>query len=148
MNATLYFNKSEDIVVWKDIVLTGSVNIVDREGDLDLLSPTVVLSGVSEDVIFASNYIYIDTLKRYYYIKNINMVRNGVFRLVCQVDVLYTYREYIAQQSGIVGRQENNYNMNLSDSLMRGNANPVIQTLRFPTSFNDFTGENIIIASA
>lgn len=50
------------------------------------------------------NYAYISEFERYYYIKNVTVVRKNMFLIGLQVDVLMSYKEQIKDLSGVVSR--------------------------------------------
>lgn len=80
----------------------------DIEGDFksnaDLINPVINVVGENLE---SYNYVYIDKLKRYYFIDKIEITRKGYFTFYLHIDVLMTYAENIKSLYGIVTRQEN-----------------------------------------
>jgi hypothetical protein len=112
MKGKFYNNKSDARYMNKSIDLKYD-NI-----PLEILTPASVVRPVlkvSSGLIGQSvNYVYVDELERYYYIRNWVM-ENGHVQLECEVDVLMSFKNAIKQQNVIVSRQEKNYNLYQSD---------------------------------
>ena len=64
------------------IILDGTF----RE-DIDIINPVFRV----ETDVTSYNYIYIEELNRYYYIRRITLESNNMFRVECHIDVLKTY---------------------------------------------------------
>lgn len=50
------------------------------------------------------NYAYIPAFNRYYYIKNVTVVRKNIFMIGLAVDVLMSFKDEIKELSGVVSR--------------------------------------------
>lgn len=61
------------------------------------------------------NYLYIKKFKRYYYIRDIILVPEGV-KLICEVDVLMSFKDGIRDCKAFILRQENRKNYDIIDS--------------------------------
>lgn len=70
-------------------------------GECSILQP-VILVEMSGSLITQYNYCYIPEFGRYYFITNIESVRNNAWRVHCSVDVLMTYAEQILDLNVIV----------------------------------------------
>lgn len=134
MKFDLYYNKSDKEYINKDIDLVISVDGVFKDAN-NLVSPSIDLA-LSTDVINKFNYVYIQELKRYYYIDDITFIRNGYYNLSLSEDVLMTWKDYILQQSGVISRQENNYDLSIQDERLTVRNNAYVQTKLFPNGFN------------
>lgn len=112
MQAKFYNNKSDARYLNKSIDLKYD-NI-----PLEVLTPASVIRPVlkvSSGLIGQSvNYVYVDELERYYYIRNWTM-ENGYVLLDCEVDVLMSFKDAIKQQNVIVSRQQKKYNLYMTD---------------------------------
>jgi hypothetical protein len=112
MQGKFYNNKSDARYLNKDIDLKYD-NI-----PLEILTPASVVRPVlkvSSGLISQSvNYVYVDELERYYYIRNWTM-ENGYVTLECEVDVLMSFKNAIKQQNVIVSRQQKKYNLYMTD---------------------------------
>lgn len=143
MNIVLYTNSSQINAVDKDIselaTLTGTL----REQS-SIIDPIITIADI-DSYIGSMNYAYIPEFNRYYFIVNIESVRNNLWRVSFHVDVLYTYREAIRANSAIIERNENEYDLKLNDGLFRTQQNPRIEQFPFPSGFNQW---NFVLAVA
>lgn len=143
MTITLYRNISEYNAVNKSITelttLTGTL----RE-ESSIIDPVITISDI-DSYIGSMNYAYIPEFNRYYFITNIESVRNNLWRVSFHVDVLYTYREQIKGNSAIIERNENEYDLKLNDGLFKTQQNPRIAQFPFPSGFNTW---NFVLAIA
>ena len=139
MNSTFYENVSDERYLNKKITAKYT-NI-----PIEMLNPSNVVRPnlkVSSGLIGQSvNYLYIDELERYYYIRNWTM-ENGYIRLECEVDVLMSFKNDIKKQNTIVARNEKLYNMYLEDNKIKIQNRTAIRTVRFPSGF---TSRNLIL---
>lgn len=112
MQGKFYNNKSDARYMNKTIDLKYD-NI-----PIEVLTPASVVRPVlkvSSGLIGQSvNYVYVDELERYYYIRNWTM-ENGYATLECEVDVLMSFKNAIKQQNVIVSRQQKKYNLYMTD---------------------------------
>ena len=88
------------------------------------------------------NYMYIPEFHRYYFITNIESVRTKLWRVHGHCDVLKTYSEGILGCTGVISRQENEWNLYLNDSCFKAYSNPRLQVCNFP---NKFSGEDYVL---
>lgn len=109
-----------------------------------LIDPTILFHGTIAALRFA-NYMYIDDFKRFYFIKNITSVRNGLVELEAHVDVISTYADAIKANYGIVKRNQNANNILLNDGFFKVYQNPHIVTKVFPQGF---TTQEFVLAMA
>lgn len=127
-------NNSEPIRVDKSITdlltLTGTL----REGT-SIIDPVIKIECNIADVA-GCNYMTIDAFGRRYFVKDIISVRNNLVEFHCHVDVLSTYKNGIRNNTGIVKRQENLWNLYLNDGSLKIYQNPNIITKEFPNGFN------------
>lgn len=95
MKITFYSNKSDAIVVDKEINSISTINNAKIINETDILNPSIIVSRNFYDSLFSqANYLYIDKLKRYYFINNISFA-DSMIVIDCTVDVLMTYKEDI-----------------------------------------------------
>ena len=115
MNAKFYYNKSDRIVLNKDISEKDSVT-VRYKGDTDLINPIFIVN--ADKIDDKINYIYIGgDIKRYYFIDGV-IFSQGHIELKCSIDVLMSHRSEIEDQECIIIRNEKIWNMYLSDNRM------------------------------
>lgn len=144
MDVILYKNNSPNNFITKWIAdttpLTGSL----REGS-SIIDP-VILIEFNNPTRF--NYMYIDDFARYYYINNIECVRNSLWRLSCHVDVLMTYRSQILDHQCIISKQASTGNSNLmiDDGEWVVENRKFNRVIHFPNGLND-DGEYILITA-
>lgn len=115
--------------------LTGTL----REGT-SIVDPEIMVE--YDGALTNVNYMYIETFHRYYFITNIESVANKLWKVHAHCDVLKTYANGILGSTGVIARQENEYNLNLNDSAFKVYSNPRLQIADFP---NKFTGESFIL---
>lgn len=142
MQATFYNNKSDKRYLNKIIEAKYS-NI-----NIEVLEPSSVIRPsfrVSSGLIGQSvNYIYVNELERYYYIKDWIM-ENGHIRLECEVDVLMSFKDSIKKQNVIVSRQQKQYNLYQSDPKMRVINAPATRVLEFPSGFDYSINQFVLV---
>lgn len=140
MKATFYNNASDERYLNKSITAKFS-NI-----DIEVITPASVVRPafrLSSGLLGQSvNYLYVNELERYYYIRNWTM-DNGFVILECEVDVLMSFKDEIKSKNVIVSRQENSYNLYQVDSKMVIYNTPVYRVLKFPGGF-DSTGHFVL----
>ena len=130
MTITLYQNVSEANVVDKNLLNGVQVTGTLRSGT-SVLNPSITVEANSENIVWV-NYVYIHEWNRYYFVNDIANIRNGLWEFSCHVDVLMTYKNQIRQQSAIIARQENLYNLYLDDNKFLVNAPRMVVTKAFP----------------
>lgn len=121
MNLILYNNPDDKRKVNKSITQVGNtITTFEFKDDTSLMNPTIILkdglSVLSNDV----NYLYVDTVNRYYFINDITFSQQHIL-LSCSVDVLMSFREEILAQTAILKRQENIMSGYLNDGELVSN---------------------------
>lgn len=115
IDINLYNNSSESNRVDKSSYLesVGTINGVLRD-ECNIIDPVINLE-LSNPPVF--NYIYIPTFNRYYFVKEFDFVRTGLYRLKLHVDVLMSYKDAIKNLECLVTRNEHRYNKYISSRL-------------------------------
>lgn len=144
MTIVTYSNMSDNNVVNKELSQLNSFTGTLREST-DLLNPTIRLTNIPTNSLTKMNYLYSPELGRYYFVTNIQIVRENVFDIECHVDVLMTYAAEIKAQTAVIKRQENLWNLYLDDGIFKVYNNPNIVTKAFPSGF---TTQNFVLAVA
>lgn len=134
MTINLYVNVSEKERVTKTLSLEKSFSGTLRE-QTSVIDP--VISIESTDNLSQYNYMYIPDFGRYYYIRNVESVKNGLWRITGHVDVLMSFKSQILQNSGVIERQENKWNLYLPDPDFQTSNKTQIQTKKFPKGFGN-----------
>lgn len=86
-----------------------------EEGSIFLLKITLSYSSVLRQYLHEVNYLYIRKFRRYYFVKDIILKEGGV-ELVCEVDVLMSFKNGIRDSKAFILRQENRKNYDIIDS--------------------------------
>ena len=89
MNVIFYNNLSNYNVVNKRLEEINTLSFVFKENS-NIISPSLILKKYE-----GGNYCYIEELKRYYYVKDIDLLENNLFKINCQIDVLMSYKDDI-----------------------------------------------------
>lgn len=112
MEIKLYISSDEtnkiDKTITNEIVLTGTI-----KDETSVINPIILIEA---DNLTQYNYCYIPLFKRYYFIKDITVVRNNLFRLFLDIDVLMSYKDEILNLDCIVNKQENNSTPYINDN--------------------------------
>lgn len=143
MTIVLYQNLSEYNALDKNLTELISLSGTLREQS-SIIDPVINISDI-DNYIGSANYAYIPEFNRYYFITNIDSIRENLWRLSFHVDVLYTYREQIRENSAIIERNENEYDLKLNDGLFQTQQNPRIAQFPFPSGFTTW---NFVLAVA
>lgn len=117
MNLTYYLNKSDRRYVNKtlqQISLQDHANPVTVEllEDTSIVNPTFKMRDV--DLYMTSNYVYIDDLRRYYFIDDVRL-SHGYAYLMCSVDVLESWKADLLDSGVILKRQQKIYDADQND---------------------------------
>lgn len=121
MNIILYYSPDERSKLNKLTNLVRKASIVGNfRSSVSVTNPVVVLEAYRTPAIMTrileSNYVYIEDLKRYYFITDITIMTNNIISLSLKADVLTTYKDSIMNLQGIIERNENTFDVNLNDS--------------------------------
>lgn len=145
---TLYHNDSDVNVIGKDLTSLRTFATVKLKKATSMASPTFIVSDIT-DIVGNINYLYYPGFGRYYIVNDIVSLRNNLWAINCSTDVLETYKERLANLSGIIERQEENgkINLYLNDPYLKAYAKPLQRVIKFPNGFND-KGSSFIIVGA
>lgn len=127
----LYKNNSEDYALTKSLSAQLTLSDCVFKEDSSVENPNIVITTGSD--ITECNYMYIADLHRYYFIREIGVVRAGVYYIRGHVDVLSTYASEIKACSAIISRQENLFNMYLDDPEFKTLNKSQVVTKKFST---------------
>lgn len=136
MTLTLYDNSSERNAVDKTIAEVLTLNGTLRD-ESSVIDPIITIE-LQSDALININYAHIPEFGRYYFINNITSIRAGLWRLDMHVDVLMSYADGIKNNSAIIQRNENEYDLKLNDGLFVTQQNPRKSVHQFPSGFNHF----------
>lgn len=131
-----YNNTSENNKLDKNLTEVMTLDGVLRN-ETSLLKPSIQIEASASTFSPAVNYMYIEEFGRYYYIDDVQSVRNNVTIVTGHVDVLKTYAAQIRACKAIIRRQENDWNLYINDGSLITYANDWVQAKNFPGSFDD-----------
>lgn len=144
MDITLYKNNSPNYFVNK--ILAGATTFSGTLRDeSSVIEPILMLEASN---LSQYNYLYIPSFGRFYYINNIESVRNNLWRLTCHVDVLNTYRSEILAHQAIVSKatQQDVSDLMIDDGDWVVENKKVNTVISFSAGLND-GGEYILITA-
>lgn len=112
------------------IRIFNNISEPNRVDKSDYITQTLILDGSFRDSvsithpvidiksknIIDGNYIYIEEFNRYYFVRSIEIVRTGLYRMYCDVDVLMSFKTEIGNLRAVVKRNEFTYDDSLVDS--------------------------------
>lgn len=135
MTINLYTQKSERNNVKKNLgdpvmIFTGTLR-----NESSLIDPVIL---IEEDATSMArvNYMAIPDFQRYYFIRGIRSIRNGLVELTGHVDVLQTYWPVIKTNAALIRRQEQLWNLYINDGVLRAQADSIVETFEFPHGFS------------
>lgn len=115
MIVTFYETTSENKTVNKYLKNAIEIDSVNIKEPCNILNPILILSNAE---VIEKNYFYVADLHRYYFIKDIVLLNNGIMEVHGKVDVLMTYKADLLQRTAFILRQENIFNPNYNDSML------------------------------
>ena len=139
----LQLNNSE-----KNKVTKSLTDIMTVSGELktgtSIIDPIIMVNCNLPDVI-KCNYMTIASFGRSYFVNNIRSIRSGLAEFSCHVDVLSSFANDIRENTAIIQKQENKWNLYLNDSSFKIYQNPIVLTKAFPSGF---TTQEFVLAVA
>lgn len=136
-------SNSEKNRLTKDTETIMTVSGFLREGT-SIIDPVIKIECDISDVV-GCNYLSIPIFGRKYFVNDIRSIRNRLFEFSCHVDVLSTYADAIRENTGVIKRQENEWNLYLNDGTFKVYQNPNVLTRAFPSGF---TTQEFVLAVA
>ena len=118
MIISLYNTNDSEIVLEKTLSNKVDYNIKMKDR-ASILTPTIVLKS---DVLINSNYAFIPSFNRYYYIENIEVFPNDIYNLTLKCDVLMSFKDDILNSNAnIINQTEYNkyYNFNYASEVKK-----------------------------
>lgn len=131
MEIRLYKNMSEAERATKtlqnELILNGEVNT-----DLSLLHPTFILE---LENLPNYNYMYVPQFGRYYFIGEPVNIGGSTWQVPCVEDYLSSWWNSVKENTAVIARQENDYNLYLNDPEWKVYTNKQVLTREFPSGF-------------
>jgi hypothetical protein len=136
-------NMSERNKVDKDIndvmAVSGTLKM-----ETSVINPTIQIVCNLSDVKDC-NYMTIPIFGRSYFITSIKSIRDELVEFTCHCDVLSSFASQIRNNSAIIKKQANDWNLYLNDGSFKVYQNPMVLTKAFPTGF---TTQEFVLAVA
>ena len=119
---TFYCNRAEPNRIDKTNYLTdgqGGEQFKVYQGtfkdEVDLINPTLYIN-TQDPLVYNYMSLSIMNKMRYYFVNNVTIVRRGLIRIECSLDVLMTYKDAILNCDAFVDRNEFTFNRMIVDS--------------------------------
>ena len=140
----LYVNSSDNNVVEKKLTTVFSNVTYEFKTETSQTNPVLIIDRNywNEKI----NYVYIDELKRYYYVKDVVFSTGKLIMLVCAVDVLMSFKTEIRKLNAILKRQESIANAYITDTETLLLSYDEIGAKIFPSGFTTNTKNVLIVA--
>ena len=133
INVKFYWNKSENNRMNKNIQQLYSYDGILKE-DVSIIDPTILIEQHIQ-LLGGANYMYIESLGRYYYITDLVSISYTLTEVHGHVDVLMSFKDYIALNGGIIKRSQNDWNLYLNDGSFKVYQYRTYSTYQFPNAF-------------
>lgn len=134
MDIKLYYNSSDNRCIKK--ILSNEFSISGTlKDETSIISPIINIKSAEP---LRYNYAYIPAFKRYYYINNIESIRNGMWKLYLDVDPLMSFKADILALKIVVNKQSlaSNGDEYIDDGSL------ITDNLMFKTVYNFANGFN------
>ena len=142
MSITLYKNTSPRNKIGKTLTQVSVLNGNFR-AECDVMNPSVTVEYSNLDF----NYVQIsDFGNRYYFVDSIEVIRNGIIKINCSVDVLESFKADILASDCIVAKNANRFNLYLNDNTLRAYQNSYYQYAVYPNAFG-VNFENVLLVA-
>lgn len=85
-----------------------------------------------------ANYLTIDAFHRSYFIEDVKSVRNKIWEVHAHSDPLYSFRNQLRANTGLILRQENKFDLYLNDGVFKCRQNARVEYQNFPNGFGNY----------
>lgn len=131
-NIILQYNTSDtnvlDKMVGPIVEVTGTLR-----KESSIISPIIEFEG---SLPTNCNYMTIPQFGRSYFVDDIISTGENRFEIHAHVDVLTTYKNEIRACTGIIARQEFDWNLYIDDGVFKIYSNRILAIKKFPSGFN------------
>lgn len=157
---TLYNRTSDSAYVTKTLITKGSITYDNFRGEFDVYEPTFIIQtdGTNPVTILDANAQYygeenfkadllsgvinylsvtVNSLTRYYYILKGDYIQNNLISIPCHEDVLMTFKAKIKACTGIIRRNQNEYNLYIKDDKIGVYEKPIKRQIVFGAGFTN-----------
>ena len=139
----LQVNNSEKNKVNKSLTDILTVSGI-LKSETSIIDPVIIIN-CDLSTVTKCNYMTIGSFGRSYFINNIRSIRSGLVEFSCHVDVLSSFADSIKENTAIIRKQENKWNLYLNDGSFKVYQNPIVLTKSFPSGF---TTQEFVLAVA
>lgn len=131
----LYNTNSENNKLNKSLSMYKTLN-GNLKDETSVMNPVIL---IESDSLPLANYLYIPSFKRYYFIDSIDIVRDKLFRIHANVDVLMSYKNEIKNISAIIEKvqDESHANKNIVDGTYTTTPEVFTEVLQFNSAFTN-----------
>lgn len=120
-------------------------NVIEK---MDLLNPVLTFKNDQFSQYANANYCHIGApFNRYYFMGTATAGEDGLTRIPCHVDVLYTYRNSILSADCIAERSSSSYSEYLQDEFIQIEKGYTYNISKFNYSFDPDTGDYVLLVS-
>lgn len=137
-------NQSENNKLDKTIANTFTYDGV-LKNESEITSPTIIVQG--NPSLFAScNYMEIAAFDRKYFVQSMRVLSADIVEIEGRCDVLSSYADAIRENTAIISKQENKWNLYLNDGTFAVYQNEVTITKRVGAGSLPFSRYNYVLA--
>ena len=126
----IYNYKGQPNTINKKLTPLGTIN-VDLRPEFNVHNPTLKIQIPPN--MYGFNYVYIEDLRKYYFVDNVRYIGGATYLLTLSLDVLQTYKDIILQSTALIVESDN-ANRDLSVNSNVFNVFPKTDILHFPHS--------------
>lgn len=148
-NIRFYTNLSEPNAVEKNATLLYETTFNSKHEN-NMLSPmfemTITDVNTFNNILKYCNYCFIEQYGRSYFC-TVEVVRTNVLRFTCNVDALNSWRRYIMGLACIIERNEQRYNLDINDGVLKTYQFDQISEYEFPNK-NALNHAELVLAVA
>lgn len=126
----IYNNSSENNAVNKNLASVYSCTITVKD-ELSIFTPSFDITTSTD--LTGCNYAKVGD--RYYFAR-ITLLSGDLYRIECNCDRLMTFADQLKLQTGLIGRNLNQYNRFLPDNRVKLNSYESVKTLEFSGGFS------------
>lgn len=125
MKCIFYKNTSDNRKLNKNISFVNSVDCEIKEQS-SMENPVIILYKNSIEQIAITNYAYLDTFQRFYFIEDMKVGAGGIVEVYMRVDVLQSFAPAIKSIVSIIERNEYLHSDYIQDELLPTRSQRVI----------------------
>lgn len=142
MDIVLYNNSSEKNKIGKTLTLVATLTGSIKENS-SITHPDILIEYTDPT---AFNYVYIAAFGRYYFVRDVIVVRKDLMRISLTVDVLESFKTGILAQNVIIDKNELDFTNYLPDENLVTLVKTKTDIVNFPSGLLE-TGEFILITA-